>query len=170
MKKKAKPSFLKEQSWQLREAMLEAFFTFSPQQREIEAPRFPQSLYEDQVYGNWYNEWEIEEVAENLEVNWTEYPPSYPWQTLIRQLPKEPVEFWEYWSNECFEGLQTKARYACFMEGRRVDWDRKAIVKQFDKDMKELGKYMGFDFLGSEVKKVPYSQDFVTISYLWETE
>ena len=76
MKKKAKPSFLKEQSWQLREAMLEAFFTFSPQQREIEAPRFPQSLYEDQVYGNWYNEWEIEEVAENLEMNWTEYPPS----------------------------------------------------------------------------------------------
>jgi hypothetical protein len=161
---------LNEKSWQLRKAMLEAFFTFSPQQRDIEEPHSLRHLYEDQIYGNWYDEWEVGEVAENLEINWTEHPPSYPWQTLIRQSPQEPVEFIEYWSSECFEGLKTKARYACFMEGVPADWDLESIVKQFDKDMKELGRYMGFDFLGSEVKKVPYSQDFVTISYLWEIE
>ena len=160
-----------ENSWGIRLAMLKGFLSLDKQDRErIMPPTIedrPRSLYDDQEYGApYFNEMsEKIDVSSHLKGCWLDdfKEDSYPWQTLITEKDGE-IQFWEFWSSECFEGLKTKPRYSKFMQGNISNWDIGKIIEVFDNDFNSILSPLGYEVSKTEI--IPLRVEFISITYI----
>jgi hypothetical protein len=158
-----------ENSWGIRLAMLKGFLALDKQERERIMPpdmESPRSLYDNQEYGApHFNEMSDEEVSSHLRHCWLDdfNEDSYPWQTLITQKDEE-IQFWEFWSSECFEGLKTKPRYSRFMQGHISNWDIGKIIEVFDNDFNSILSPLGYEVSKTEI--IPLRTEFISITYI----
>ena len=159
-----------ENSWGIRLAMLKGFLALDKQERGRIMPPdiedYPRSLYDNQEYGApYFNEMSEQEVSSHLKGCWLDdfKEDSYPWQTLITEKDGE-IQFWEFWSSECFEGLKVKPRYSQFMQGNISNWDIGKIIEVFDNDFNSILLPLGYEVSKTEI--IPLRTEFVSITYI----